>query len=278
MYMKSSTPTKRHPLRQMATHTGASSKLLLEQSLSLLDIQDEPSTDTRTTDAYSENSQIFEEIVASAVTEYTSKKPRSALQRESSLRNSIDAGVKGKASSIKRSSVRRHSSYCEIEREKTYKQHKRMKEYLNSLQDNSKSKVAKMLLEFNSSMSMASLDDVGIMNESLAMHYSCPVLSYMNDDEEDSVELTEHRMKGKKRLSMASISENSGETWETLLDDPMEDPFQNSKEYHMELKRVNDDFKKPRAKRRRPPSCLVLTQQLAAEGPQHVLRTFLQAT
>jgi hypothetical protein len=262
----------------MATHTGASSKLLLEQSLSLLDIQDEPSTDTRTTDAYSENSQIFEEIVASAVTEYTSKKPRSALQRESSLRNSIDAGVKGKASSIKRSSVRRHSSYCEIEREKTYKQHKRMKEYLNSLQDNSKSKVAKMLLEFNSSMSMASLDDVGIMNESLAMHYSCPVLSYMNDDEEDSVELTEHRMKGKKRLSMASISENSGETWETLLDDPMEDPFQNSKEYHMELKRVNDDFKKPRAKRRRPPSCLVLTQQLAAEGPQHVLRTFLQAT
>ncbi|KAI2495054.1 hypothetical protein MHU86_19486 [Fragilaria crotonensis] len=273
--MKSSAPTKRHP--SMATHTGVSSKLPLEQSLWLLDIQDDPSTDTRTTDAYSENSQAFEEIVASADIEYTLKEQRPTLQRQSSVRKPIVSGAQGKASTLKRNSVRRHSTYCEREREKAYKEHKGMKEYLNSLEDHSKSKVATMLLEFNSSMSMASLSDVGVMNASPAMHYSCPVLSYMNDDEEDSVELTESRMKGTKRLSMVSISEESAETWETLHDDPLEDPFQNSKEYHLELKRVDDDFKKPRAKRRRSPSCLVLTQQLAAEGPQHVLRSFQPA-
>lgn len=272
--MMNSAPTKRHP--SIAAHTFASANEL-EQSLTLLDIKDDPTPDSLKKTKYEQNSQVFEEIVEATDVEFVSKEDGPALHRKFSVRNSINADSGRDTSPMKRSAMRRHSTYSEREPEKSYKQHKKMKEYLNSLEYSHKTDVAKMLLDFSMSINMASSRDLSFMNESLAMHYSCPVLSYMNDEEEDSVELTEHKMKGLKRHSMDSIGEGSEQNWETLNDDPSDDTFQSSEEYHMELKKDDDEFEKPRAKKRRPPSCLVLSQKLASDGAQKVLRSFIHS-
>ena len=171
--------------------------------------------------------------------------------------------------------LRRHSSYEPRNRSAHHQAHAELKDHLDHLEDKHDLRRASFvhnLLEFNLSfdVSMNSFADIG---PSAALNLSCPVLSYMNDDEEDSVELNLLR-----RPSLVSGQENSKEeSWESLKDDgeaelPKED-HENSGEYCIELPPLEEVIK-PAGKRRRSSSYKILEKRLQLESPIEVLKSF----
>ena len=247
----------------------------MEQSLWLIDINDLPGTTGEIHESYSENSQAFEAIVESTDLEYESKERFGTLHRQSSVgdrRKKTKTNVPTKGSNM----VRRHSSYSPREYRPNYQHHKEMKTFLESKESKLfASNVVEKLIDFNASLNLVSISDLSTVEESLAMHLSCPVLSYMNEDDEDSVELAAHKKTGLKRRNLASVCEDSEISWETLQDQPSEDPFYSSQEYEIELNTPKEETLNPRAKRRRPRSCLVLAQKLMMQTPQNVVRSYL---
>ena len=274
--MYSSAPIRRHP--SMAVHTGDSTKVL-EQSLTLMDLQKSPvNNDSKKKDKqYMEHSQVFDDMVAKADVEYA--------RLPSGFKRQVSSGFTTDKNNINKpqQKVRRHSSFESCQPLESYNAHQTMKDYLNSLEDTERSNFVESLLDFNLSVNMASLSDMSMIDESPGLHLSCPVLSYMNDDEEDSIDLmTFKRNKGTKRSSLTILTEETEQSWESLNDDPVNESFQNSREYVVEMKQlpptIDDDEQKPQhTKRRRRRSCQTLAEQLSREHPQQVLQSLMGA-
>lgn len=132
-----------------------------------------------------------------------------------------------------------------------------------------RSSIVDNLLDFNLSIGATS---------SITMQLSCPILSYMNDDEEDSVDLRQV-----KRPSLVSVVEDCvneaqhEEGWESLEADgsalPMDAHFQ-TREYQFELPPVDDsDRSKKKQLKRRRHSYQMLEQRLSeSQSPLDILK------
>lgn len=179
---------------------------------------------------------------------------------------------------------RRHSSYESRNRSMHRIQHQQVKDHLSKMEDKHHLRRASFvtnLLQFNLSvdMSMSAADFGGGANNgyangmpgemnmsSPAMHLSCPVLSYMNDVEEDSVELLQMKRPGYDDEDMIP-SEQEG--WETLNDDGSALPIdghnaKTSKEYVVTLPPLEvEGPKKVGVPKRRRHSYKVLEEKLA---------------
>eukprot|EP00543_Licmophora_paradoxa_P009104 CAMPEP_0202447298 /NCGR_PEP_ID=MMETSP1360-20130828/6034_1 /ASSEMBLY_ACC=CAM_ASM_000848 /TAXON_ID=515479 /ORGANISM="Licmophora paradoxa, Strain CCMP2313" /LENGTH=376 /DNA_ID=CAMNT_0049064311 /DNA_START=64 /DNA_END=1194 /DNA_ORIENTATION=- len=178
---------------------------------------------------------------------------------------------------------RRHSSYEPIQRTQVYKDHKKMKDYLQKMEDEQAMKrtnFVESMLEFNLSVDI-SMASMGNVTDSAAMHFSCPVLSYMGDDEEDSVEMM--LTSTSRRPSLAVLEEE--QSWKGLNfepEKPKEDNLQVSKTgertYTLELPEEPERAKKgrrmSRGKKNRKPSYKDLETRLENESPQEIIRSF----
>lgn len=243
----------------------------MEESLCLLDLAGAEEIDKK---KYMEHSAIFDDMVATTAVEY--EKPPPLLRRQESCRLPSKTAEDGspKASKV---AMRRHSSFEPRQARKAYQEHCEVKEYISTLGDQERSTFIKDLLDFNLSVNMASMSDLSMMDKSPGLHYSCPVLSYMNDDEEDSVDLATFRKASRKRPSMDILKEEQPteeDSWEVLNDESSNKVVEeaDAKEYQITIKMGGAD-EKPRTKRRRPPSCQVLSQRLREEHPQQILRS-----
>lgn len=280
----------------------------LEMSLPNLQIK-ETNNEVQKSKKYMEHSAVFDEMVVSTNKEYNLAPPppvKLFLHRQSSARiirgSTIDeedesstTGVHDTVERIndtgddgatikprkKKRLIRRHSSYEFRQAHASYDHHLQMKEYLDSMEIDSKERknFVAALLDFNLSVNMASMSDLSMMDKSPGMHYSCPVLSYMNDDEEDSIDLMAYKMNQQRKRGLCAVGEEHEESWESLRDDDAAIEYssgttsvEDSKEYQIEIQPLEPDTK-PRVKRRRPPSCKVLSDRLAQEHPQQVLRS-----
>jgi hypothetical protein len=245
--------------------------------MNLMDVFDGPRDDKNKNQTYYEHSQVFEDLVNTTDKEYVAQLRPPRLHRNSSVPR-VNAST-GKSIA---KAVRRHSSFEPRDRLKTYKDHKAMKEYLGTPRGSThkrrthKFDVIQKMLEFNLSASVTSFNDLSMMNKSLGLHYSCPVLSYMNEDEEDSVELTYLKKRQSRRSSLCSLTEDESESWESLNDLPTDGSMDaSSQDYQISMKLVDEDNRKPRAKRQRSRTCLMLSHELAnGQHPQKILRLF----
>jgi hypothetical protein len=166
---------------------------------------------------------------------------------------------------------RRHSSYEPRSRSAHRAQHQELKEHLVTLEDKHhlrRSSFVNNLLEFNLSVDV-SMSDMGADVASPALHLSCPVLSYMNDDEEDSIEL---RMVQRPSLVSVIEQEEYQESWESLKDCSTEHPQDELKEYVIELPPMEEP-KNIFPKRRRH-SYKVLEEKLSEGSPLDVLKAW----
>ena len=152
-----------------------------------------------------------------------------------------------------------------------------MKQYLGKPKRTThKFEVIQQMLDFNLSANMTSINDFSMMNKSLGLHYSCPVLSYMNEDEEDSVELTYIKKRQSRRSSLCSLTEDEAESWESLNDVAIDGSIEGSADYHISIKLMDEEDDKPRAKRQRSRTCLILSHQLEdGQHPQKIFRSLM---
>ena len=233
---------------------------------------------------YHEHSEIFEEICHEAETEdqmeqslNLSRQPR----RGSLTGGCIDAhdaavahGLVHEPVEIRSLHRRRHSNYNPRNRAAHRQSHTDLEEHLRHLEDKHHLRRASFvnnLLEFSLSYDVSMS---GSEHElSPALNFSCPVLSYMNDEEEDSVELRMLR-----RSSLVSVPEDSNqESWESLKDDGEtslpQDAHEMSREYVIELPPL-EEYVKPSGKRRRSHSYKMLEERLTSESPIDVIKSF----
>ena len=235
---------------------------------------------------YLEHSEIFEEICQEAETEdQLERSPSFARQpRRSSLTgcglvDAHEAAVKNglvdePAAGVRNLHRRRHSSYNPRNRAAHRQAHMKLEDHLRYLEDEHHFKRASFvnnLLEFNLSYDVSMS---GSEHElSPALGFSCPVLSYMNEDEEDSVELRMLR-----RPSLVSVPEDPTQaSWESFKDDgetdlPV-DAHEMSDEYIIELPPL-EEYVKPSGKRRRSHSYKLLEKRLTSESPMDVIKSF----
>jgi hypothetical protein len=202
-----------------------------------------------------EHESIFEEIV-----EELEREDDSPLQShcKQPRRGSLQSVGSSTTSSISMADLvheptgprpRRHSSFHSLQRSLHRRLHKEMKVYFQDNDHHKRNTVIEGLFQFQLSlnMSMASMDNLEEM-DSGNLYRSCPILTYMNDEDEDSVDL--HRV---KRPSL-SVVKDEGE----YLDE--EDDFELSDDEDFELnsskssvKRLSlkaaDDLPKPIANR-----------------------------
>lgn len=222
---------------------------------------------------YYEHSQVFEDLVNTTNKEYVAQLQPPGLNRQSSV-SRIAASSRNRGAKA----VRRHSSFESRQSLKSYEDHKAMKEYLGTPKGRThKFDVIQKMLEFNLSASVTSFHDLSMMNKSLGLQYSCPVLSYMNADEEDSVELTYLKKRQSRRSSLCSLTEDESESWESLNDVATDGSMEgsSSQDYQISIKLLDENDKKPRAKRQRSRTCLMLSHELEnGQHPKKILRLF----
>lgn len=262
----------------------------LELSLPTVESFNVNEKDVEKTRRYVEHSAVFDEMVETTNKELEmAPPPRTTLglHRQASVRvmgttqpieEELNDFKDSDATPRKKRFIRRHSSHELRQANKSYSHHLQMKEYLDSMEADSKERnnFVTALLKFNISVNMASLSDFSMMDKSPGMHYSCPVLSYMNDDEEDSIDLLVYKQQqnggGMRRASM-QIAEEQEESWESLKDSESDSAIsEGSKEYIIDMQPLEPDTK-GRTKRRRKSSCRMLSDKLATEPPQQVLRS-----
>ena len=220
-----------------------------------------------------EHESIFEDIVQELEQEDEDslQKPqrRGSLQSvstESSI--SVADLVKEPTTLCTRKKPRRHSTFHASDRRFHRKQHQEMKEHFLDCTNHKRSSIIDGLFQFQLSvnMSMASMDNFED-NTGPSLYRSCPVLSYMNDEDEDSVEL--HRTKRPSLSVVKDMTEYMDEDNDYELSDDedfelngcslpktktfkvAERPKQIPKRaYTVKLSGTEDDAEKPRAKKR----------------------------
>jgi hypothetical protein len=156
---------------------------------------------------------------------------------------------------------RRHSSFEPRQALQAYIAHREMTKDFQSSSAVQRVQRIESLLDFHDLVSMIGSK---FMDKTADSYWSFPVMSYMNDEEEDSVDLVSLRRIVRGRSS-PSVIKDEGELWEFLRD--LEDEPSGTQA----LSSASNEA--PRVqKKRRDPSYRILTKKLATEGPQHVLR------
>jgi hypothetical protein len=227
---------------------------------------------------YLEHSSVFREICEDIEHEETLLPSRS--QRKASFTtDDLEKEEQNLANSrnSSRKKPRRHSSYESRCRTEHRRHHTEVKEYLAMLGDEQSQRrleFVNSLLKFNLSMemSMSSFSDLGDVS-SPAMAMSCPVLSYMNDDEEDSIELAHF-----KHPSFTTPTVPEEESWESLKTDPEEEPkdaHEESREYFIQLQDSDqgENYDKM-ASQKKLHSYKMLELRLKQESPLQVIKSF----
>ena len=251
-------------------------------SLTLIDLEEFKETDRRQdaaaiaySEKYHEHSEIFDEICQEAEAEdQLDQRPRGQIRRVSLTGSSGSSSMEwDKPVEIAKLHRRRHSTFNPRNRAAHRKEHAELDDHLKMLEDKQsfrRASVVHNLLEFsvNFDVSTATMSH----EMSPALNFSCPVLSYMNDDEEDSVELRLLR-----RPSLVSIPDDSNaQSWESFKDDGVTQLIQDgedmSREYIFELPPM-EEVVKPRGKRRRPHSYKLLEKRLASESQCDVIKS-----
>lgn len=246
--------------------------------------QDKFVSNNPVTQKYSEHSEIFEDLCHEAEQDDTMNS--SQLSNKSSRRGSLTGCVDDMdlpttsatnegQQEFRMLHQRRHSSYEPLNRSVHRAQHQEVKEHLAKMEDKHhlrRSSFVNNLLEFNLSVDVSMSDHMDALSP--AMHLSCPVLSYMNDDEEESIEL---RMVQRPSLVSVMEGEESQESWESLKDcgtslSEPQDAHYESKEYVIELPPMEEP-KKIRPKRRRH-SYKILEEKLSEGSPLDVLKAW----
>jgi hypothetical protein len=241
------------------------------------------------TTKYREHEEIFEEICQDVEAE-------DELIMEASLSSSI---IRTRRTSIgsgptytmeplehvdtckKHRYPRRHSTYNARHRKFHRDAHATIKDYLLTIQDENHARRANFvtnLMDFNLSFEVAmaassSSDEM----MSPALNLSCPILSYLKEDDEDSIELI---MIKKPSLIPNKDDSNPCENWESLKDDGeseqfMDDPSQTN-EYIVRLPPLNDDEEESSRQRGRKKlhSYQMLEQRLSSESHMSVVKSF----
>ena len=237
-----------------------------------------------------EHEAIFEEVVAELEYEDTDdhQKPqrRGSLQSVSTASSTSSLSVSDLHQNIGRvisgRKPRRHSTFHSSDRNFHRRQHMEMKEYFLDNNHHKRSSIIEGLFQFQLSvnLSMASIDSMENL-DSPALYRSCPILSYMNDDDEDSVEL--QRM---KRPSLTSINDDAD--YELSDEEDVEPSFSKgvafkskglasgNRSYTVKLGGIDNENEKPRAKKRTT-SYAMLSQRLD-EHPLSVLEDIRSAS
>jgi len=211
-----------------------------------------------------EHESIFEEIVEEMDHEedfppqsHVKQPRRGSLQSVSSSSTGSSISVADLVHEPTVPRPRRHSTYHSSERSFHRKQHKEMKVYFHDNDFHKRNTVIEGLFQFQLSvnMSMASMENLEEM-DSGNLYRSCPILTYMNDEDEDSVDL--HRV---KRPSL-SVVKDEGE----YLDEDDEDHFELSDDDDFELKPSKSSAKRLSLKSADEPPKPVRTYTLKLGG------------
>ncbi|KAI2505626.1 hypothetical protein MHU86_8774 [Fragilaria crotonensis] len=164
--------------------------------------------------------------------------------------------------------ARRHSSFEPRQALQSYISHCEQKKLVKSSSVVQRVQCIESLLTFHDLVSMVGAN---VMDESAGLLCSCPVLSYMNDEEEDSVDLVAlRRIVRRRSSSSSSVVKEEGELWEFLRDLEDEPSADNR---NQALASVDDESHHRVRKERRDPSYKILAKTLAMEGPQQVLHS-----
>jgi hypothetical protein len=171
---------------------------------------------------------------------------------------------------------RRHSTFNPRNRQTHRDAHADFEEYILYQRNNQRSSIVSTLLDFHSSfeISLAASFPKGMR---AALHFSCPVLSYMHDYDEDSLE-----MRMTKRSSLISnLKEN--EDFEYLNDYSESDSgisFDVSsqserQQYVIDMSDKEDISCLQPGKRRKRHSYKVLERRLSTESHLSILKSFI---
>jgi hypothetical protein len=223
------------------------------------------------------NYEIFEEICQDA--ELDDNNDVSRGRNRMSRRSSISGPRQEESGNLSNSTSdtirrRRHSTYNPRNRKAHRDAHSKVKELISNWNDKNYSRrnsFVSNLMDFNLSyeVSMA----VSKHDVSPALNFSCPVLNYLREDDEDSIEL---RMT--KRPSLISEREpvDSSMSWESFKDDGESELPQDVRiEYIMQLPSMDDKPRLSKGKRRQKPhSYKLLERRLSAESPMSVIKSF----
>jgi hypothetical protein len=182
---------------------------------------------------------------------------------------------KHKTNSVNDCRYRRHSSFNPRNRQAHRDAHSHLEEYFLERGNPQRSSIVSTLLDFHSSFELSM---VGAAHDvSSALHFSCPVLSYMHDSDEDSVE-----MNITKRPSLM-LGTNGSENIEYLNydsdnnGDNLVDSFQlpEEKEYVIEMSEEEQYTNSHRETRRKRPSYITLERRLSTESHLAVLKSMI---
>lgn len=271
--MNESPSTRRQPSMDLWRLQRASSTISSEQSLVLFNVQTN----------FDEHFKIVDEEMETSASNYYASRPslaysnipgmlfHASISNDGTNCDETESGV-GEFESVRvkgsKMFARRHSSFEPRQALQSYIAHCEMKEHFNSTPEEQRAKCVESLLNFHDSVNVM---DFNFMEESAALHFSCPVLSYMNDEEEDSVDLVAFKRKLRRRSSTSVIKEEE-ELWEFLQD--LEDEPTNFDADGKILPAVDNE--KPQLqlhKERRHPSYKVLARKLATESPEQILHS-----
>jgi hypothetical protein len=250
---------------------------------------------------YNEHNEIFEEICQDAEAEdeiMETSLPSSTIMTR---RTSITGCTSTTSSTIvlepfekdlscrmdRHHYPRRHSTYNGRNRKFHRDAHATIKDYFLTIQDVNHARRTSFvtnLMDFNLSfdVAMAASNSNGI---SPTLNLSCPILSYLKEDDEDSIELIMI-----KRPSLITDKEefNQSANWESLKDDgeSEEDSMDNPNhktEYVIELAPLEEDYDSSWGKKRnndrqrrkkKVHSYQMLEQRLSSESLMSVVKSF----
>ena len=253
-------------------------------SLTLIDLEEFKEKDAAAvaySAKYHEHSEIFDEICQEAEAEdQLETRPRRQLRRVSlsgsSACSSMDWDKPVEITKLRR---RRHSTFNPRNRAAHRREHADLDEHLKMLEDKQRFRRASFvhnLLEFSVNFDVSTAAAMS-HDVSPALNFSCPVLSYMNDDEEDSVELRMLRRPSLVSIPDDSDSNSNAQSWESFKDDGEtelpQDGHELSREYVFEMPPMEEPVN-PRAKRRRPHSYKMLEKRLTCESQFDVIKSF----
>jgi hypothetical protein len=224
---------------------------------------------------YHENHEIFEDICQQVETDLfsygNSTPPSQRRRRRLSLQTNSCDSVDSRPHHR-----RRHSTFHSQNLQEHWEAHVMLKNSLEEkkkdINDERRTSFVQNLMEFNMSysvvMTTSTTKDTAVVHRG-TMSTSCPVLNYLNDDDEDSVEL-----RRAKRSSLPSLLESKTTLdWENL-EDASGDNI-SSDEYFLDMPPMEEELILPRkGKRRKPHSYQMLERRLSVESPVSVMKSF----
>jgi hypothetical protein len=242
-----------------------------------------------TLSGYKEKSQIvvFEQLCHDAeVDDVLSKRRESMILRRSSIHGdfiSYRNDFKDKYNPINTRRRRCHSSYNPRNRKTHRVAHVDLEEYLTQCTQTKnhhykkleRSNIVNTLLDFHASFEI-SLAASSQPDVSLGLQYSCPVLSYLQDSDDDSVEVRIMKRSSLLHKSSGSLRQHQEDDFDIDTDDESVSQFMES-EYIIEIPEMMEPEPLTSfGKQRRPHSYQILNNRLSSDSPLSVLRDLMQ--